>query len=136
VALLDTTVLIDLGRGASVPAHQHARAAVRRLLDSGEMLFTSRINEAEFRIGPEMSIDHRRELERVERVLAGIVVLEFNAEAALRYAVIKAAMFKRGRPVGDCDAMIAAVALAHGQLLLTRNPRHFRPIAGLIVQSY
>jgi predicted nucleic acid-binding protein len=52
-----------------------------------------------------MSADRRKELERVERVMAGIVVLDFNAEAALRYAVIKAAMFKRGRPVGDCDAL-------------------------------
>lgn len=136
MALLDTTVLIDLGRRPHVPAHQNARAAVQRLLSSGEMLFTSRINEAEFRIGPEMSDQRRRELERVERVLAGIVILDFNAEAALRYAVIKATMLKRGRPIGDCDALIASVALAHGQLLLTRNPRHFRAIPGLSVQSY
>jgi len=136
VALLDTTVLIDLGRRSQEPAHQRARTVVQRLLGAGEMLFTSRINEAEFRIGPEMSSERPRELERVERVLAGIVILEFNAEAALRYAVIKAAMFKRGRPVGDCDALIASVALAHGQLLVTRNPRHFTQIAGLIVQSY
>ena len=136
MALLDTTVLIDLGRQARAPAHQRARAAVRRLLASGEMLFTSRINEAEFRVGPEMSGDRRGELERVERVLAGIVILEFKADAAQRYAVIKAAMFRRGRPVGDCDALIASVALAHGQWLLTRNPRHFQDITGLVVQSY
>jgi predicted nucleic acid-binding protein len=136
VALLDTTVLIDLGRRPQAPAHQRARAAVRRLLASGEMLFTSRINEAELRVGPEMSGQRRRELERVERILAGIVILEFDAEAALRYAVIKAAMLKRGRPAGDCDALIASVALAHGQLLLTRNPQHFRHIPSLIVQSY
>ena len=136
MALLDTTVLIDLGRRPRAQSHQLVRVAVRGLLESGEMLFTSRINEAEFRIGPEMSADRWREQERVERILAGIVILEFNAEAALRYAVIKAAMFKRGHPIGDCDAMIAAVALAHGQMLLTRNPRHFRNIAGLIVQSY
>ncbi len=136
MALLDTTVLVDLGRRPQVPAHERARIAVQRLLAGGEVLFTSRINEAEFRVGPEMSGQRQRELERVERVLSGMVILEFNAEAALHYAVIKAAMFKRGRPVGDCDALIAAVALANGQLLLTRNPRHFSHIAGLIVQSY
>jgi tRNA(fMet)-specific endonuclease VapC len=136
LALLDTTVLIDLGRQPRSSAHRRARAAVQALLAGGEMLFTSRINEGEFRIGPEMSVDRPRELERVERVLAGMVILEFNAEAALRYAVIKATMFKRGRPVGDCDALIASIALANGQSLLTRNPRHFSRIAGLIVQSY
>ena len=136
MALLDTTALVDLGRRPQVPAHQHVRAAIQRLLADGQMLFTSRINEAEFRVGPEMSRERQRELDRVERVLEAIVILEFDSEAARRYAVIKAAMLRRGSPVGDCDALIASVALANGQLLLTRNPRHFRDIPGLIVVSY
>jgi predicted nucleic acid-binding protein len=136
VALLDTTVLIDLGRRQNSPNHQLARAAVQHLLVAGEMLFTSRINDAEFRVGPEMSKDRQRELQRVEHVLGGIVILEFGADAARRYAVIKAGMLKNGRPAGDCDTMIAAVALANGQSLLTRNPRHFNGITGLLVTSY
>lgn len=136
MALLDTTVLIDLARRREAPAHERARAVVARLLAGGQTLFTSRINEAEFRVGPEMSRDRKRELERVERILAGMVVLEFNADAAKRYAVIKAAMFKRGRPAGDCDTLIASVALANGQSLLTRNPRHFAGIPSLTVDSY
>jgi len=136
VALLDTTVLIDLGRQSQNAAHHRARTAVQRLLSAGEMLFTSRINEAEFRVGPKMSRDRQTEIARVERVLAGLVILEFGAGAALRYAVIKAAMLQRGRPTGDCDTLIAAVALANGQSLLTRNARHFAHIVGLTVESY
>ena len=136
MALLDTTVLVDLARRPRDAAHQRASAAVQRLLAAGEMLFTSRINEAEFRVGPEMSRERHRELERVERVLAALVILEFDAAASLRYAVIKAEMFKRGCSVGDCDALIASVALANGQILLTRNSRHFRQIPGMVVDSY
>jgi predicted nucleic acid-binding protein len=136
VALLDTTVLIDLGRQRTAPAHQGAQTAVAHLLAAGHTLFTSRINEAEFRVGPEMSDDRPRELERVERILAGLVVLEFTSDAAKWYAVIKAAMLKRGRPAGDCDTLIASVAMANGQPILTRNPRHFAGIAGLVVDSY
>ena len=136
MALLDTTVLIDLARGEKSPAHQRARVAVQRLLQSGETLFTSRINEAEFRIGPERSQDRQKELDRVERVLAGVLILEFNREGALKYAVIKAETFRRGRPVGDCDALIASVAVTNGQSLLTRNPKHFSDISGLVVQAY
>jgi predicted nucleic acid-binding protein len=62
--------------------------------------------------------------------------LDFTAEAVRRFAAIEALMFKIGRPVGDLDALIAAVALAHGQLLVTRNARHFKDIPGLAVQSY
>ena len=136
MALLDTTVLIDLARRPQSPSHQFARAEMQRLHIVGEMLFTSRINEAEFRVGPEVVEDRARELENVERVLAGISILEFNAESARRYAVIKSRMLKIGRPIGDCDFLIASVALAHGQLLVTRNPRHFLQIGGLRVQSY
>jgi len=136
MALLDTTVLIDLGRRPETPGHRRARAAVHQLLVSGQMLFTSRINEAEFRVGPEMSVNRQRELDRVERVLATLVILELNADAAMRYAVIKSTMLIRGRPVGDCDALIASIAMANGQSILTRNARHFTSIPGLNVQSY
>jgi len=136
VAMLDTTVLIDLARSPARPAHGLARAAIQRLLNSGQMLFTSRINEAEFRVGPEVCTDRQKELDRVERVLAAFIILEFNSDAARRYATIKGVMMKKGRPVGDCDAMVAAVALAHAQILITRNPRHFIDVPGLLVQSY
>jgi predicted nucleic acid-binding protein len=136
VALLDTTVLIDLGRRPDASSHQRARLAVQRLVTAGQILFTSRINEAEFRIGPEMSNQRQRELERVERVLASVVILEFTADAARAYAISKAAMLKRGRPAGDCDTLIASIALANGQSLLTRNPTHFAGIAGLVVEPY
>jgi tRNA(fMet)-specific endonuclease VapC len=78
----------------------------------------------------------QRELERVEQVLSGVAILEFDARASQVYAVLKAASFKSGRPMGDCDTMIAAVALVNGQMLLTRNARHFQNIPGLIVQIY
>ena len=136
MVLLDTTALVDLGRRADTVGHRRVRLVLRELLLRGETLFTSRINEAEFRVGPEMSDQHQRELERVERVLSGIAILEFDAHASQYYAVIKSAIFKSGRPAGDCDTMIASVALANGQMLLTRNRRHFEYIPGLVVQSY
>lgn len=136
MALLDTTVLVDLGRRAENSEHQRVLTALRTLLSGGEGLFTSRINEAEFRVGPEMSDQRQRELDRVQRVLAGIAILEFDALSAKFYAAIKASAFKSGRPIGDCDTMIAAVCLANGQLLLTRNGRHFQHVPGLSVRGY
>jgi predicted nucleic acid-binding protein len=34
------------------------------------------------------------------------------------------------------DLLIAAIAIAHGQELLTRNPNHFAGIRGLVVEAY
>ncbi|MHB1768368.1 MAG: type II toxin-antitoxin system VapC family toxin, partial [Phycisphaerae bacterium] len=87
MALLDTTVLVDLGRRADTAGHRRIRLVLRELLLRGENLFTSRINEAEFRVGHEMSDQRQRELQRVERVLSGIAILEFDAHACQYYAV-------------------------------------------------
>jgi predicted nucleic acid-binding protein len=73
---------------------------------------------------------------RVERILGALVILEFTADAAWRYAVIKATLQRLGRPAGDCDVLVAAIALANGELLLTRNPRHFASMPGLAVLDY
>jgi predicted nucleic acid-binding protein len=36
----------------------------------------------------------------------------------------------------DMDVLIAAVALVHGERIVTRNTRHFEAIPGLAVESY
>jgi tRNA(fMet)-specific endonuclease VapC len=136
VALLDTTVLVDLTRSPRSDAHRRAAALVVAKLRAGETLYTSRINEAEFRVGAVRSSDAKAETARIERVLAGLVMLEFDAASARRFADVKAHLLQHGRPVGDVDTLIAAVALANGQPLVTRNPRHFTNVPGLTVESY
>jgi predicted nucleic acid-binding protein len=136
VALLDTTVLIDLSRRPGTPAHDRARRRANELTAQGETLFTSRINEAEFLVGPERVRNRGDELLRVEGVLAWLQILEFDASAARFFARTKAALLNAGQPVGDCDTMVAAVALANGQMILTRNPGHFVGIPGLAVSWY
>ena len=136
MALLDTTVLIDLSRRPGSPAHSRARRHLDELAARGEDLCTSRVNEAEFRVGSERAEARSDEGTRVEGVLAWLVILEFDASAAQWYARTKAGLLDRGQRVGDCDTMIAAVALAHGELLVTRNPAHFTGIPGLAVSAY
>lgn len=45
-------------------------------------------------------------------------------------------MLDQGTPAGEMDTLIAAVALAQGEALVTRNARHFEGIAGLTVLGY
>ena len=53
-----------------------------------------------------------------------------------RFATIAAHLTRIGRPAGDMDTLIAAVALANDQTLITRNPRHFADIPGFPTESY
>ena len=103
---------------------------------AGEAICTARVSEAELRVGPHRSPDPVAELLRTERVLAGCTILEFDATAARIFAEVKAHLLNIGRPVGDMDVQIAAVALAGSQPLVTRNARHFADVPGLRVESY
>lgn len=59
--------------------------------------------------------------------------LPFDAAAATHYARIVAARTRMGRPVSVEDAQIAAIALAQGLRLATRNTADFEGIEGLRV---
>lgn len=136
MAMLDTTALIDLNRRAGSPHRRRADDAVGAMLARGEVLCTSRINEAEFRVGAFRATDRVRDTARIESLLSMLIVLEFDAAAALGYAEVQAHLLDIGKPSGEADVFIAAIALVNGQRLVTRNPDHFGEIPGLVVQSY
>lgn len=52
-------------------------------------------------------------------------ILPFDTEAARHAAHLRAVRERKGRTVGPEDTIIAAVCLAHGYRLATRNTRHF-----------
>lgn len=51
--------------------------------------------------------------------------IPFDTAAAPHYAAIVATRRAAGRPIGVQDAMIAAIARAHGMTLATRNTKAF-----------
>jgi toxin FitB len=51
-------------------------------------------------------------------------ILPFDLEAAVIYAELAAGCEAKGRPVAMADAQIAAICLAQGAKLATRNLRH------------
>ena len=52
-------------------------------------------------------------------------ILPFDYDAAQRYALLTAERRRRGAPINQPDAQIAAVAQAHGAKLATRNTSDF-----------
>lgn len=52
-------------------------------------------------------------------------ILPFDTVAAQTYGRLRAQRERRGRPIKDMDAMIAAICLVHGATLSTRNVRDF-----------
>ncbi len=54
---------------------------------------------------------------------------------ARRYAAIKNELRRQGRPIPENDLWIAATALEHGLLLVTRD-EHFQHIGGLEIERW
>ena len=125
--VLDTNVLSEAIR--PVPS--------RRVLDwlaaqqpSG--LFTTAISEAELFYGLALLPAGKRRTsleEAVRRMLEEDFaqrVLPFDRAAASAFAVIASGRRKKGRPISEFNAQIAAVARINGAAVATRNADDFR----------
>lgn len=77
----------------------------------------------------------RRQAE-YERFLSVIEILPFDAVAGRRAAEVRVDLERRGEGIGPMDTLIAAIALAHGATLVTRNVREFGRVPGLAVVNW
>ena len=75
-------------------------------------------------------------LARLEHFLAPFRSLPFDDRAAERCGEVIAQLERSGRPIGQSDCMIAAIALAEDLTVITRNQRHFRRVRGLKVAAW
>jgi len=91
---------------------------------------------AELLIGFELAANPERERREVEQILSRLVLLEFEGRSMRLYARVFVHLRALGRLPGVMDMLIASVALAHGQRLVTRNAQHYRDVPGLRVDSY
>jgi tRNA(fMet)-specific endonuclease VapC len=136
VPLLDTTVFVDLMRTRSPEKYQPALDALARFTTAEDPVSTTRFTIAELLVGVERCDDPANQQSRVNTVLAGVLIREFGEDAMNIYAKVDANQRKIGRPIGVMDMLIASVALASGQLLLTRNMKHFQDVPGLRLAGY
>ena len=127
--MLDTNICIYLMR--SQPPQVAERFAN---LSVGDAVMSA-ITYAELRFGVALRAD---EADRAEAALAALVedipVLPFDALAAERYGILRAAV--RDRQRNALDRLIAAHALAHGLTLVTNNEADFIVYPGLQVENW
>ena len=77
-----------------------------------------------------------KNLEVLAEFVSGVVLVPFDALAARVYGEICAELLRSGRPTGEKDALIAAIAQQHRASLVTHNTRHFQNIPGLILEDW
>lgn len=99
-------------------------------------LFISAIVLGELYCGALRSQRVEKNLETLTEFVAGVEVVPFDVDVARVYGDICAELLRLGRPTGEKDALIAAVARYHGATLVTHNTRHFQHIQRLAVDDW
>ncbi len=132
--LLDTNVLSELMRPAPAPEVLAWFAG-----QAADQLNTSVITQAEILAGIALLPEGQRR-DALAVAAHGIFeedfqgrCLDFGRRATAPYAMVRAQRQRDGRPIDTADAQIAAIALAHGLRLVTRNTKDFAGIEGLAV---
>lgn len=112
--ILDTTFLIDLGRG-----HAGARQRFDAMVANGETLVVPAVALVEYLAGFE------DDAATLDSLSSACRLLDFTVDDARRASRIVRRGFETGRFPGWNDAFIGASARRLGMSVVTRNPRHF-----------
>ncbi len=128
--VFDTTILID--------ALHRKEAALRKIVeleDAEETIYTTQINALELYKGAYLPTKSNEDLEKVKKLLDAFVVLPINDDTYEWFAGLSAELKYRGESINDFDELIAAITIANGAAIVSRDD-HFRRIPGLNVISY
>lgn len=123
MGLLDTSVVIDLER---IPVGKLP-----------EQISISAITMAELSAGPAAADDaaeRARRQDRLQRAESTFEPIPFGTQAARAYGRVYAAVLEQGRRPRSrlADLLIAAVALAEGLPIITRNAADFAGLESLV----
>ncbi len=127
--ILETTFLIDLEREILQRRRGAAGEFLRERPD--DRLCVTSITVGEMAAGP--ALDGR---ERWEDFFRPFRILTLTLEVCWEYGKAYRYLTANGQLIGGNDLWIAAISLAHGMPLVTRNLDHFKRVPGLQVIPY
>lgn len=73
---------------------------------------------------------------RAQRLIDFFGVQPITEDVAVTYGQIRANLRAKGTPIGPNDLWLAAQAMTHGLIMVTRNGREFRRVKGLKVEGW
>lgn len=127
--LLDTNIVIYVLKRRPVEV-------LATFNDNASRMAISSITLAELLHGAEKSSRVSENLAVVEDFCSRLDVLPYGPKAAQHYGAIRAALEKRGQPIGVNDIHIAAHARSEGLVLVTNNVGEFVRVPGLEVENW
>ena len=126
--LIDSDVLADYLQGRS-----YAVQLISLLADQKPAL--SVITYGEIYEGIYYAHDPQAAERLFIQFLRGVNVLPVTKSIMKYFARVRGELRRNGNLIGDTDILIAATAIHHDLILVTRNLRHFQRIPGLLLQN-
>lgn len=126
---LDTNTLIYFFKG-------QGRVEQRLFARAPTEIAVPAIVAYEIETGIVKSRDGERRRRQFDELLDVVTLLPFGRNEMTRAARIRAELEASGQPIGPLDTLIAATALTHGAILVTRNLREFGRVPDLIVEDW
>ncbi len=123
--LLDTDICIYLIKNKPESARKHFA-----MLHPGDVGISA-VTVAELCCGVAKSQSQAKSAAALDEFLLPLEILPFDLDAAGKYGEIRAALEKRGMPIGPLDMLIAAQAVSRCLTLATNNTREFKRVPGL-----
>jgi len=129
-AMLDTNICIYIIK-------RHPQAVLDRFsaFPVGDIGISS-ITLAELEYGAAKSAQPKKNREALEEFVSPLDVAGFDRDAAEVYGRIRAALERKGLPIGATNMLIVAHALSLGAKLVTNNETEFRQVSGLCVENW
>lgn len=132
LAMLDTNILVYVLNRRP----QHQTVVDRYDAADARLTCISSITLAELRFGVEQSLIRNVTQAKLDRVVAALSVVPFEAAAAHAYGVLRATLQKAGKLIGPLDMLIAGHAISLGATLVSNNMREFSRVPGLQVGNW
>jgi tRNA(fMet)-specific endonuclease VapC len=120
-SLLDTNIVIALLEGEDVVVSN---------LDRAPQVFIPAIVLGELFFGAVKSGRPSENTATLERFAASRAIVPCDLDVAREYGRLKQTLKAKGRPLPENDIWIAAAAIHHGMVLITRD-HHFREVPDL-----
>jgi len=128
--MLDTDICIYISK------HRPPEVKARfERLKPGQMVM-SVITYGELYYGASKSNQRAKALAELDTTVRGIPIEDLTSTVSEAYGIIRAALEKQGRVIGNNDIWIAAHAMSIGATLATNNDREFLRVAGLSVENW
>lgn len=129
--IIDTDFVIDLTRNDVKAVRKLAE-----LLSRAVPLAVASPTIFELYSGLIRSKKPEAEKRKVIDAIHGLIVYSLGPDSAKRAGEIDGLLALEGTPIDSEDTMIAGIAMANGEAVLTQNVRHFSRIKGLMLETY